>query len=300
MTYNEGVEIDVTGGSVLRLNGVQFYVSTLRANSGGVTVNVSGGEALIVAGAGMVTAAGTSYSYTGDTVINVSGGTIDYLFGGNVGSKKEFCAGTEMTGDVSILVDTSANTVTLKYLYAGSNSSTGYEATQNGNTLVTFSGLGSNLIWTEGGVSGDGSGKYGDIDKTQGYRRTLFFDGFTGAFNAPTISRFDVIAFAGDSDVTFGSASLKLGGVSSWEFELGSSLTWNGGANTFAGDDLVFGEAGDTISTDWEVMASSSNKAFAGWGDVNSITLFGTALDTFDDDTLTWSADGFEIGRAHV
>ena len=214
-----------------------------------------------------------------------------------------------MNGDVSITIDTSEETVSLKYLYAGSNSSTGYEAKHNGSTLVTFTGLGSNLIWTEGGISGDGSGKLGDIDKTL-YTRTLLFDGFTGDFSAPVISRFDTIAFGMlldtdidpatimQSNVTFSAASLRLSGVSSWEFALGSSLTLTGSdsLNSFAGDDLVFGADGDTVTTDgWEVITgSSSNNVFNGWGQVNSITLFGVALDSYDDDTLTWSKSGFD------
>ena len=256
------------------------------------TVDITGGQAHIVAGAGLVSAASTTYTYTGDTVINVSGGTFDYLFGGNVGSQKAFCTNTTMTGDVAITVNTSGNNkVTLKYLYAGSNSSSGSEAKQNGSTLVTFSGLGSNLIWTEGGISGDGSGKLGDIDKTQGYSRTLLFDGFTGVFSAPVISRFDTIAFE-DSTVTFGASKLVLNGVAEWDFKLGSSLTWNNGINSFDDDDLVFGKAGDTISTAWEVITSNKNTVFAGWESAH-ITLFGTVLTTYDDDTLTWSKSGF-------
>ena len=293
-TLSGDTSVTLTAGTVTQaiVGRANAYGGASVTDSGDTTISITGGQAHIVAGAGLVTAASTTYAYTGNTVINVSGGQIDYLFGGNVGSKKEFCAGTSMTGDVSITIDTSAKTVNLKYLYAGSNSSTGYEAAQEGNTTVTFTGNGDNLIWTEGGVSGDGSGKFADIDKSQGYSRTLCFNGFTGVFAAPQISRFDTIAFAGSSDVSFGSAALKLGGVETWQFGLGSSLTWNDGTNSFANDALIFGEAGDNISTDWEVMTSNNNKVFAGWGRAN-IMLFGTALDTYDADTLTWSAEGF-------
>ena len=41
-----------------------------------------------------------------------------------------------------------------------------------------------------------------------------------------------------------------------------------------------------------EVMASNDNDVFQGWNRAN-ITLFGTVLTTYDDDTLTWSAEGF-------
>ena len=145
-----------------------------------------------------------------------------------------------------------------------------------------------------GGICGDGSGKYSDTrtNTSQNYTRTLVFDGFDGAFDAPVISRFDKIKFADDSDVVFGSASLKLGGVETWQFGLGSSLVWNNAVNNFAGDALIFGEAEETITTDWEVMSSNNNKIFAGWDQAN-IMLFGVALDTYDDDTCTWSAEGF-------
>ncbi len=293
-TLSGSTSVTLSAGTVSQalVGRANVYGGASVADSGNTAIDISGGYARIVAGAGLVSAAATDYSYNGNVEIDVSGGTVDYLFGGNVGSQKEFCVGTAMTGNVAITVDTSVREVTLKYLYAGSNSSTDYEAYQAGNTLVTFTGLGSNLIWTEGGLSGDGAGKYGDIDKTQGFTRTLLFDDFSGVFNAPVISRFDVIAFE-DSTVTFGTSSLYLSGVEKWNFSLGSSLIWNNARNSFAGDDLVFGAAGDTISTDWDVITSNNNKAFAGWDQLNSITLFGTALDTYDDDTLTWSAEGF-------
>ena len=292
-TLSGNTKVTLAAGTVTQaiVGRANAYGGADITDSGDTTISITGGKANIVAGAGLVTAASTMYAYTGNVAINVSGGQIDYLFGGNVGSKREFCGGTSMTGDVSITVDTSVNTVNLKYLYAGSNSSTGYEATQEGNTLVTFKGNGDNLIWTAGGISGDGSGKNSDIDKTQGYRRTLLFDGFTGVFAAPQISRFDMIDFE-NSNVTFGSAALKLGGVATWNFELGSSLEWNDGANSFANDALIFGGAGDTITTDWTVMTSNNNNIFAGWNRAN-ITLFGTALDTYSYSTLTWSTEGF-------
>ena len=37
---------------------------------------------------------------------------------------------------------------------------------------------------------------------------------------------------------------------------------------------------------------SNNNKIFAGWDQAN-ITLFGVALDTYNDSTGTWSAEGF-------
>ena len=170
---------------------------------------------------------------------------------------------------------------------AGSNSSTDYEAYQAGSTLVTFSGLGSNLIWTEGGISGDGSAKLGDIDKTR-YTRRLVFDDFSGAFGAPTISRFDVMTFADGSDVTFTGSTLKLNSVSTWDFALGTKLTLTGNdTNSFAGDTLILGAAGDSLATDWVVMKGASNKVFAGW-DTAAVTLFGVALTEYDDGV--WSS----------
>ena len=250
-------------------------------------VGVSGGYARIVTGAGLVSAADTHYAYEGDTFISISGGTVDYLFGGNAGSQRAFCAGTEMIGNVSITVDTSLNTVALKYLYAGSNSSMGCEALQDGNTLVIFTGLGANLVWTEGGISGDGAGKHGDIDKTR-HTRTLVFDDFTGAFGAPTISRFDVMTFAGESDVVFTGSVLKLNSVSAWNFALGTKLTLTGNdTNSFANDTLTLGAAGDSIATDWVVMQGASNKVFAGW-DTAAVTLFGVALTSYEDGV--WSS----------
>ena len=220
-------------------------------------VNIEGGYSRIVAGAGMLDREETTalwtycYKYIGDTEINVSGGTIDYLFGGNVARKKLNGNLTEMYGNVAINIDCSgSNKIRLKYVYAGSNSTTGHQAIQQGNTCVTFTGKGENLTWASlSGVGGDGAGKYADIDKTQ-YTRSLVFDDFTGNFAAPEITRFDKITLTGGT-VAFTGAKLDLGEVATWEFSLGSTLALNKGVNSFDGDDLVFGAAGQSITDDW-------------------------------------------------
>ena len=259
----------------------------------GSRINLSGGYSRIVAGAGMIGNSGAHYNYTGNTEINLSGGTVDYLFGGNAAYRKSCCGNTAMYGDVAINVDTSgANEVTLQYLFAGSNSNGGSQAIQEGNTVVTFRGDGANLAWaSNGGLSGDGAAKYSDIDNTR-FNRSLVFDGFTGSFDAPAITRFDSMRFLNGSDVAFSSATLKLGGVAAWEFAFGASLYWSDGSNNFADDDLVFGSAGDTLASGvvWEAITSDNNQLFRGWDRLGSIEVFGDVLDTYDANTLTWTS----------
>ena len=120
-TLSGDTKVTLTAGTVTQavVGRANTSIATTVTDGGANTVStveVSGGWANIVAGAGLVTKDGASYTYNGDTVINVSGGTIDYLFGGNVGSKRDFCDGTTMNGDVAITVDTSVNTVNLKYI----------------------------------------------------------------------------------------------------------------------------------------------------------------------------------------
>ena len=300
-TLHGDTEVTLAAGTVTYgVAGRSVVAGTARAVKDGQAgtrsiVNVSGGYARIVAGGGMLDREETTalwtycYKYIGDTEINVTGGTIDYLFGGNVARKKLNGAYTEMHGDTAINIDVSGtNKVRLKYVYAGSNSTSGSQAIQQGNTCVTFTGLGSNLRWSStGGVGGDGAGKYADIDKSQ-YERKLVFDDFTGDFGAPEITRFDHLVL-NDSTVVFTGAKLDLGEVAVWEFSLGSSLALNTGVNSFDGDNLIFGAANQSITTDWVAITGYCKTLFGGW-DSAHVTVCGGTLTTYDPDTLTWSS----------
>jgi hypothetical protein len=273
------------------------YEGTLTDTAGTAdtnTISITGGYSRIAVGAGMVRDPGAYYSYTGDTKIVITGGTVDYVFGGNAAQKKAYCGNTAMYGDASISVDTSKNDVSLQYVFGGSNSNSNSRATQEGNTTITFTGDGSRLHWAAvGGLSGDGAAQYSDIDNTR-FTRSLVFDGFSGNFDVPAVSRFDSVSFLNASDVTFTSTVLTLSAVSAWEFSRGTSLDWGTGTNSFAGDTLVLGALGDSLAAGetWDVISSNSGNIFNGWGNLGSIEVFGDALDTYDAATRTWSSAG--------
>ena len=81
--------------------------------------------------------------------------------------------------------------------------------------------------------------------------------------------------------------------MQNWDFASDTSLDWQKARNNdFTGDSLRFGDAGGTLSTDWNVITSGSDDIFTGLADAADVTLFGEIASLSGSD---WVSDNFTL-----
>ena len=303
----ENGAVTVTGTATLTLNGsvavAGYAVAGDIAASGARitrvgdtrTVISDGVYSWITVGGGMVEAANANYIQNGDAYLTITGGTFvaeSVIFGACAGTRGSYGSHTLLNGNVTIVVDSGGtNRISLASLYAGSNGA----GSITGSTSITFTGLGANLTFNDamGGISGD-SAHYSQF--VQG-DRALNFRAFSGNFDAPMIEKIDTITFTEGSEVVFTSDLWKAADIANWLFESGTSLDWQcAQKNSFAGDTLQFGDAGEALSAAWTVINSGSDDIFAGLAQAGGVTLFGESA-AWDGDR--WASDHYKMELNH-
>ena len=247
----------------------------------------------IVAGGMCFRSATGTGELNGDVALIISGGSFaNNIYAGNLAANADAATRVTLDGSTTLVFNTTNNINIAGNVYAGS-----YGASNvTGNTNVTISGLGSKLNFT-GVLSGASQGAmmdgpWEDIASYTFYvggEKTLRFSGFTGDFNA-TVVCFDTIVVTGNSNVNMTSSKTLLYIASNWQFDLGSSMTWGGGANDFTGDTLDFNfdpEAWE--GSTWDAFIGSAT----GWDMAAEVNL-GGAIATWNGSDA-WTTDAFQL-----
>ncbi|MBO4345520.1 MAG: hypothetical protein J5833_07180, partial [Victivallales bacterium] len=205
------------GASTLRIEGGTFDGPVY---AGGFTM---GGEAVV----------------NGSTLLEISGGTFTKEIYGGCGANKA------KLGSYA-LIDGSANTRivagedAIRFcggLFAGSYGAGTILGSDGVGTTLTFTGNGDVIEWD------DDSNVYGCCQLSRGAitgSRELIFDAFSNSQckSFGTLDEkngFDTVRAINGSDVTFSRPAL-LSSVASWNLELGSTLSWEGGSAELCND----------------------------------------------------------------
>ncbi len=254
-------EVTISDGTFNRFVGGGNIVNTgaTMRITGDSTLNISGGVFNEVV-AGGSNSQGGKITYRGATITtNISGGTFNKrVFGGNIASKQVYATKNaasvtlidiENNSDINLNIDSGSNDI-----YFGSDIVAGSYTNGKviGTTTVTFTGLGENLDFT-GVLTGD-STSAGEANKYVTGTRTLVFDDFDGDFSASGIVAFDDVKFINGSEMTFTTTDLRLSPVRNWTFELGSTLNWEMGTNSFFGDTLTIDFGGASLDSNWTII----------------------------------------------
>ena len=251
-----------------------------------------------------------AYIY-GDTELVINGGEFrKFVYGGSTANKIMYSAQTHIVGNVSITIN-AASSITMNKLVGGSHQS----GKITGDILLTLKGDGSNLRFVEdgeiwGGCTGDyysidesGVRTYVNVGTTEGRKRTLSFDGFSGALNCSKIRAFTDVEFIGNSDVELNNGGVySFSDISSWTFENGSSLTGNFG-NDFDGDTLNLTGFG-TDTTDYALITDSApadlRNVFKGFESLNvqldDVTVDAGSFTSRSSTLLAWAAGESSAG----
>lgn len=263
------------GHSVLNINGGTFgsYVYAGAYGKGG---RFNGDEGIVNA-------------RVDSTELNITGGEFNsYILAGCGALSSKRGALTEVANDAKLFMDAGGD----NKIYINSNVYGGSmgKGVVRGDTVITLSGLGSNLIIApKVYFSGSSEAGYGP-SRSEGEtyvlgERKLVFSGFTGEFTARMNNGFDVMSFIDESTVDLTGASVNLGSVSVWKFSLGDGtalaadacLEWYAGNNDFSGDTLA-------IETSWQgtgealTVFRGSENTMKGWENLALVTLNGTAM----------------------
>ncbi|MCQ2380313.1 MAG: hypothetical protein MJ025_05265 [Victivallaceae bacterium] len=207
------------------------------------------------------------------------------IFGGNVAIKQEYYVESDNSTNIDIEGDIAIGFNSDNTIDIGENSviaGSFQKGRVNGNTQVTFSGLGDNLNFT-GNVSGDSQMAGADQSFVTG-ERTLAFVDFSGDFSAG-IYYFDNCLLS-NSSVAMDNGGLDLSGISSWSFN-GSQLAWsNSVTNNFSGDKLTV--MLDSIEDEDVMFLSAQDEgSILGWNEMENVSV--TIGE--NEHAMTWSAD---------
>ncbi|MBQ7650713.1 MAG: hypothetical protein IJS15_07120, partial [Victivallales bacterium] len=282
-TVNSGEFTYAGNGSQLR------GVESVQKDS---TLTVNGGTFKHYVYAGAFSMGGNA-TVNGYTLLTVNGGTFNaHVFGGCGANNSANGAKTLVSGTGGVVVNAADETVTFNAnLYAGSM---GYGIV-NGDTSMTFTGSGENLLFgTDSYVTGNSQMARG-TEQYVGGDRLLAFDGFTGEFAANINNGFSHIA-ASNSNVTFTGGRVALGSVAAWEIEAASEyaeLALGDAKNNFKGDTLTLTIAEDTApdADGWDVI-TGADTALRGWQSFSSVSICGEAAAFADGE---WATDDYRL-----
>ena len=289
-----------------------------------VNLTINGGSFQNDVACGMVYMGANSESHAyiyGDTNLVINGGSFGkFVYGGSTANKNGNSGSTHIIGNTSITINaTNAdNKVSLNKLVAGS-----YQAGEiTGDTHLTLTGNGANLLFAEGGeiwggctsdyysISSDYTRTYMNIGTKEGKNRILTFEGFSGELNCTKIRAFNQAEFTDSTNVTLDNGGVyNFSDIEQWTFECGSKITAGNFANSFVGDTLILtGVANfDSLAEKVEVQNetrkeltimenSRGTSAFAGFGgnDGDMTVKFYTGSDTTGTGTsMEWDTDGY-------
>ncbi len=242
----------------------------------------------------------------GNTALTISGGSFNSnVYGGNIFlyegedalEKNNGAGGTvTLTGTSSVTIDCSAgNAIKFnKNIFAGSNGENTVSSTK-----VLFKGSGNAskndgaYLSITGYVSGDSSGRYGDMEVEGSYKqfagvgnREICFQNFHGTLGGATaLYDFDEFTFE-NSVIDLGNAALNSAGET-WNFSNGSRVKWDTELN-FAGDTMILGKDGDSLTeSEWIVFSGLDNDTLA---DLYSVEIFGLSTrETEVDGKSVWT-----------
>ncbi len=275
------VNVKVTSGSVQNVfvGGDLVTQALMFVREGDINVNISGGEFNDRVYGGITVHVSANEScmaqLVGNINMTISGGDFnDRVYGGNLAGKYERGDKLTITGNISVALDVSSNSVSFaEHLVLGSSGTSAV----HGNTKLTLTGLGSNLTFADNSVIVGGSGD--SYYLVEGGNRTpvsfvegtkeFAFNAFTGDLNAQ-IKIFDTMSFAGNSEVNFADSAINLDEISNWNFESGSLITGAANAISFNGDTI-------NLNGSWEAGAAFELGNLDAFGDYtawNDVTVY--------------------------
>lgn len=201
-------------------------ISGSSSSQGESTLMISGGkfDGPVYAGA---------YSMGGEAIVNgnthaiISGGSFTQeLYGGCGANKAANGCYTIIDGSASITIECGSEAIHFGgHIFTGSYGAGTILGADGVGTSLSFTGNGDVITW------GADSRIYGCCQLSRASitgRRILTFDGFTNSQDFGTLqfsNGFDSLCAISSSDVTF-HREATLDGISTWELEAGSTLTW--------------------------------------------------------------------------
>ncbi len=299
----DSADVALSGESFV-CGGHGCYTTTTISGSSSLTISAGTYNAL-VAGGSVLYVDGNKATLTqdGSTSLTITGGTFtENIYGGNIylftaEENKGTETQTTISGASTVTIDCTGDTeINInKNIFAGSNGN-GSAA----SSKVTFIGKGTGDALTIGGyVSGDSSGRRGDMEKVETEEnytydyyikggREVLFRNFDGALTTEGLYDFDKFSFE-NAQVDLGSAGLNSAGET-WNFSNGSSVAWNAELN-FGGDSMILGKAGEELTGNtWEVFTGLDDiKEFDG---MTSVSIFGKEAELLDG---SWKTADFEL-----
>ena len=268
------MNVKVTSGSVQKVfvGGDLVTQALMFVREGNINVNISGGEFndRVYGGITVHTTAnaGCMAQLVGNINMTISGGEFnDRVYGGNLAGKYERGDKLSITGNISVALDVSSNSVSFaEHLVLGSSGTSAV----HGNTTLTITGLGSNLTFAENTIILGGSGdSYYLLEGNERIpvsfvegTKEFAFNAFTGDLNAQ-IKIFDTMSFAGNSEVNFSDSAVNLDEISNWNFESGSLITGAANEISFNGDTI-------NLNGSWEDGAAFELGNIDAFGDYNA------------------------------
>ena len=256
------------------------------------TLTINGGTFNHYVYAGGFSAGGT-VSVNGNTTLIINSGTFaTHVFGGCGANNSNNGGKTLISGTAGIVVNTSVNKVQFGgSVFAGS---LGY-GNIHGGTSLTFTGLGSNLVFAMDSYITGNSQMFRGSAQFVGGNQTLEFDGFTGNFGASVNNGFSRLVAKG-SNVSFTGNQVVVGDISQWEIEVGSAeaeLVFANGKNNFKGDTLTLTLADGAAppADGWNVI-SGTTAALTGWKSFSSVSLCGKDATYANGE---WSTDSYRL-----
>ena len=191
-------------GGDLVINNANAGKSTATVIAAGVDKGSSVGSELVlnggtfsnryIVGGSYNATAGSTVTVNGDTGVVIDNkGTTTLTISGNIYGGSYAAQGSiEQTGTAYVYVNAGSDVSLRGNIYVS-----GYNATLNGDSIITFTGDASNLYFT------------GSVNATQSdYNEIAIFDDFSGAFNG-TLIGFDSITISGASSLEFGRRQAK-------------------------------------------------------------------------------------------